>query len=136
MVSLSEKVINNINTWKGRARGVLATVSDAGVPNAVPVGAVIVKDPETILVGDNFFKKTAENVRRPDCLVAVTSWIETKGYQVKGTGNYVTDGSDYETMKQFIKAINPNLPAKGCLVIKVTEVFDVTPGPNAGEKIA
>jgi predicted pyridoxine 5'-phosphate oxidase superfamily flavin-nucleotide-binding protein len=38
-------------------------------------------------------------------------------------------------MKQFIKAINPNLPAKGCLVIKVTEVFDVAPGPHAGEKI-
>jgi hypothetical protein len=114
---------------------VLATVSDAGVPNVVPVGAVIVKDPETILIGDNFFKKTAENVRRPNCNVAVTSWIGVKGYQVKGTGNYVTDGPDYETMKQVIKAFNPNLPAKGCIVMKVTEVFDVAPGPNAGEKI-
>jgi predicted pyridoxine 5'-phosphate oxidase superfamily flavin-nucleotide-binding protein len=114
---------------------VLATVSDGGVPNVVPVGALIVKDPETILIGDNFFKKTAENVRRPNCHVAVTSWIDVKGYQVKGTGNYVTDGPDYETVKQFIRAINPNLPAKRCLVMKVTEVFDVTPGPNAGEKI-
>jgi predicted pyridoxine 5'-phosphate oxidase superfamily flavin-nucleotide-binding protein len=101
----------------------------------VPVGAVIVKDPETILIGDNFFKKTAENVRRPNCHVAVTSWIGVKGYQVKGTGNYVTDGSDYEMMKQFIREINPNRPAKGCIVMKVTEVFDVAPGPNAGEKI-
>ena len=131
MVALPEKVIENINTWKGRARAVLATVSDVGVPNVVPVGAVIVKDPETILIGDNFFKKTAENVRRPNCHVAVTSWIGVKGYQVKGTGNYVTDGSDYE----FIREINPNRPAKGCIVMKVTEVFDVAPGPNAGEKI-
>jgi predicted pyridoxine 5'-phosphate oxidase superfamily flavin-nucleotide-binding protein len=67
--------------------------------------------------------------------VAVTSWIGVKGYQVKGTGNYVTDGSDYEMMKQFIREINPNRPAKGCIVMKVTEVFDVAPGPNAGEKI-
>jgi predicted pyridoxine 5'-phosphate oxidase superfamily flavin-nucleotide-binding protein len=136
MVALPEKVIENIHTLKGQARAVLATVSDAGVPNVVPVGAVIVKDPETILIGDNFFKKTAENMRRPNCNVAVTSWIGVKGYQVKGTGNYVTDGPDYETMKQAIKAFNPNLPVKGCLVMKVTEVFDVAPGPSAGEKIA
>jgi hypothetical protein len=135
MVALPEKVIENINTQKGYARAVLATVSDAGVPNVVPVGAVMVKDPETILIGDNFFKKTLENVRRPNCLVAVASWIDTKGFQVKGTGNYATDGPDYETMKQAIKAYNPNLPAKGCLVIKVTEAFDVAPGPHAGEKI-
>ena len=135
MVALPEKVIENFNTWKGRARAVFATVSDAGVPNVVPVGALMVKDPGTILISDNFFKKTAENVRRPNCHVAVTSWIGREGYQVKGTGNYVTDGPDYEMMKQFIKAINPNLPAKGCLVMKVTEVFDVAPGPSAGEKI-
>jgi predicted pyridoxine 5'-phosphate oxidase superfamily flavin-nucleotide-binding protein len=135
MVALPEKVIENFNTLKGYARAVLATVSDAGVPNVVPVGALMVKDPETILIGDNFFKKTAENVRRPNCHVAVTSWIDREGYQVKGTGNYVTDGPDYEMMKQYIKAINEILPAKGCLVMKVTEVFDVAPGPSAGEKI-
>lgn len=132
MVALPEKVIENIKAMK---TVVVATVSDAGVPNAVPVASIMVKDPETILIGDNFFKKTAENARRPNCCVVVTSWVGTEGYQVKGIGNYVTNGSDYETMKQFIKAMNPNLPAKGCIVMKVTDVFNVAPGPNAGEKI-
>jgi predicted pyridoxine 5'-phosphate oxidase superfamily flavin-nucleotide-binding protein len=81
MVALPEKVIENINTWKGRARGVLATVSDAGVPNVVPVGAVMVKDPETILIGDNFFKKTAENVMRPNCRALATRQLLTVASQ-------------------------------------------------------
>jgi len=132
MITLPEKVIENIKAMK---TVVVATVSDVGVPNAVPVAAIVVKDSETILIGDNFFKKTAENVRRPNCYVAVTSWVGSKGYQVKGIGNYVTDGPDYETVKQAIKAIDPNLPAKGCIVMKVTDVFDVAPGPNAGEKV-
>ena len=137
MVAMPEKVIENIRGqgMKEMHVVVVTTVSDAGVPNAVPVGSIVVRDPETILIGDNWFKKTAENVRRPNCNVAVTSWIGREGYQVKGTGNYVTDGPDYETIKQVIKAINPNLPAKGCIVMKVTDVYDVAPGPGAGEKI-
>ncbi len=138
MVAMPEKVIENIRGqgMKEMHVVVVTTVSDAGVPNAVPVGSIVVRDPETILIGDNWFKKTAENAKKANCNVAVTSWIGREGYQVKGTGNYVTDGPDYETIKQGIKAFNPNLPAKGCIVMKVTEVFDVAPGPNAGEKIA
>lgn len=59
-----------------------------------------------------------------------------EGYQVKGKGVYMTKGPDYETMKQVIKSMNQNLPAKGCIVMKVTDVYDMTPGPNAGNKIA
>jgi predicted pyridoxine 5'-phosphate oxidase superfamily flavin-nucleotide-binding protein len=133
MVAMPEKVIENIRAMN---TVVVTTVSDAGVPNAVPVASIVVRDPETILIGDNFFKKTAENAKKANCNVAVTSWIGREGYQVKGTGNYVTDGPDYETIKQVIKAMNPNLPAKGSIVMKVTDVFDVAPGPNAGNKIA
>ena len=132
MVTMPEKVMENIKAMKTVA---VATADDAGMPNAVPVASIVIKDPQTILIGDNFFKKTAENAKKPNCYVAVTSWVGTEGYQVKGTGNYVTDGPDYKTIKQAIKAMNPNLPAKGCIVMRVTDVFDVAPGPNAGEKI-
>jgi hypothetical protein len=132
MVAMPEKVIENIKAMK---TVVVATANDAGVPNAVPVASILVSNPETILIGDNFFKKTAENAKKANCNVVVTSWVGREGYQVKGTGNYVTDGPEYEAIKQAIKAMNPNLPAKGCIVMKVAEVFDVAPGPNAGNKI-
>jgi hypothetical protein len=132
MVTMPEKVMENIKAMK---TVVVATVDDAGMPNAVPVASIAIKDPQTILIGDNFFKKTAENAKKSNCYVVVTSWVGAEGYQVKGTGNYVTEGSDYETIKRAIKAMNPNLPAKGCIVMNVTGVYDVAPGPNAGKKI-
>jgi predicted pyridoxine 5'-phosphate oxidase superfamily flavin-nucleotide-binding protein len=132
MVAMPEKVMENIKAMKVV---VVATVDDKGVSNAVPVGSIVIKDPETILIGDNFFKKTAENAKKPNFNVGVTSWVGMEGYQVKGQGTYVTEGPDYETIKQAIKSMNPNLPAKGCIVMKVTDVFDVAPGPNAGNKI-
>lgn len=60
MTNLPEKVVNNINAVK---TVVFATVSDAGIPNVVPNQFTIVKDPETILVGDNFWHKTADNLK-------------------------------------------------------------------------
>src|SRR3974390_1208811 len=114
MVTMPEKVMANIKAMK---TVVVATADEAGMPNAVPVASIAIKDPQTILIGDPFFKKTAENAKKPNCYVVVTSWIGTEGYQVKGTGNYVTEGPDYETIKQAIKASNPNLLATGCIVM-------------------
>jgi len=132
MVTMPEKVMENIKAMK---TVVVATADDAGMPNAVPVASIVIRDPQTILIGDNFFKKTAKNAKKPNCYVVVTSWVGAEGYQVKGTGNYVTEGPDYATMKQAIKAANPNLPAKGCIVMSVTDVYNVAPGPNAGKRI-
>ncbi|MGZ4891414.1 MAG: pyridoxamine 5'-phosphate oxidase family protein, partial [Halobacteriota archaeon] len=87
MTNLPEKVVNNISAVK---TVVFATVSDAGIPNVVPNQFTIVKDPETILVGDNFWHKTADNLKRPNSNVALTSWEGYEGYQLKGTANYVT----------------------------------------------
>ena len=133
MTNLPEKVVNNINAVK---TVVFATVSDAGIPNVIPNQFFIVKDPETILVGDNFWHKTADNLTRPNCNVALTSWEGYEGYQLKAIANYVTEGPDYEMMKQKIKSRNEKLPAKGCAILKVTEVYDLAPGPNAGKRIA
>ncbi len=141
MANMPEKVIQNIKEMKTVA---FVTVGDDGRPNVVPVQNMIVKDPETILIGDNFFKKTAANLRQPDRKVAICSWVEREGevakgvlkregYQVKGIANYSTEGPDYEAMKN---AMSEKLPRKGCVTVKVTEVYDISPGANAGSQIA
>ncbi len=129
MANLPEKVIENIKTMKTIP---FVTVDDDGRPNVVPIQNIVIKDPETILIGDNFFKKTAVNLQQPDRSVAICSWVGLEGYQVKGVANYSTEGPDFETMK---KAMSEKLPRKGCVTIKVTEVYDVKPGPNAGSQI-
>jgi uncharacterized protein len=131
MTNLPEEVINNINAVK---TVVFTSVSDAGVPNAVPNQFIIIKDPETILIGDNNWQKTLDNLKKPNSNVALTSWEGYVGYQVKGVANYVTEGPDYEMMKQKIKSRNEKLPAKGCAIMTVTEVYDIAPGK--GKRIA
>jgi hypothetical protein len=49
------------------------------------------------------------------------------GYQVKGVANYVTEGPDYEMMKQKIKdRLHERGIAKGCAIMTVTEVYDIS----------
>ncbi len=130
MVDMPEKVIENIKTMK---TVVFVTVGEDGRPNAVPVQSLMIKDPGTILIGDNFFKKTAANLQKPKSNVAICSWVGREGYQVKGVADYTTEGPDYEAIKQ---TISEKLPRKGCVIMKVTAVYDCAPGPNAGSQIA
>ncbi len=131
MVNMPEQVMESINAADEVA---FATVDDNGQPNVIPVTFCKIKDPSTILLGDNFFKKTFANVQKPDSKVALCTWVRYKGYQVKGVANYTTEGPDYEAIKAMMK---DNMPRKGCVVIKVTEVYDLTPKPgSAGNKIA
>jgi predicted pyridoxine 5'-phosphate oxidase superfamily flavin-nucleotide-binding protein len=56
-------------------------------------------------------------------------------YQIKGDAEIVTSGEAYEEAKKLFYEKNPNLPAKGLFVIKVTEVFECMPGADAGKKL-
>lgn len=41
----------------------LATATKNGIPNVVPVGAKKVLDDETILISDQYFRKTLKNMK-------------------------------------------------------------------------
>ncbi|HYA60947.1 MAG TPA: pyridoxamine 5'-phosphate oxidase family protein [Candidatus Acidoferrum sp.] len=141
MVKMPEEVVENIKTYETQnireemKTAAFSTVDDRGVPNVVPVAFVIVKDAETILIGDNWFKKTAGNLKKQNSNVAVSIWDKKGGYQIKGYANYMINGSDYEMMKEKIKSVSEKLPAKGCVIIKVTEVYRILAGPTGGDKL-
>jgi predicted pyridoxine 5'-phosphate oxidase superfamily flavin-nucleotide-binding protein len=127
---------------KGR-RLVLGTASKDGTPNAVPVGFVRFADDETIVLVDNYFLKTRENLNQ-NPTIALTCWdLEEKdgktvtrdGYQLKGKVRVEDTGPLYERIKAEAKGINPNFPTRAIVLMKVNEVFEVKSGPNAGKKI-
>ena len=116
---------------------VLATASKDGVPNAVPVNMKKLLDDETILIADNFLKKTGNNIEiNPE--VAVTFWDKAEGYQAKGTASIETSGQLFEETAEWVagvaKKMNMPLKAKGAVKIKIQDIFLVSPGPKAGEK--
>jgi predicted pyridoxine 5'-phosphate oxidase superfamily flavin-nucleotide-binding protein len=120
---------------------VLGTADLKGVANVVPVGAVRILDDETILVSDQHFLKTLRNLKE-NPKVAMSFWEMDKGegYQIKGDATIHTEGKIYEETLEWIRdfgeKIGHPLKSKGAIVIKITEIYSVTPGSNAGQRIA
>ncbi len=111
-----------------------ATSSKAGVPNAVPIKALKLLDDETILVSDQYFAKTLKNLEE-NPHVAISFWSDKGGYQIKGTATVHKSGKIFDDDVAWVHELNPNLKPKGAVVIKVTDVYNVKPGPEAGKKI-
>ncbi len=114
----------------------VATASKSGVPNVVPVGMLIPKDDETIWVIDNFMDKTLNNVKE-NPIISFYAWDpeSQNSFQVKCSVTIKNSGADYEEAVKFAHSKKETLPAKNLFILKVTDIFYVTPGPNAGKKL-
>ena len=114
----------------------LATTSKAGVPNVVPIGAMFLIDDETLWVIDNFMKKTMNNVKEnPVATFDIWNPDGTMSYQVKCDVKYENSGADYEKAKDMMHQKRADLPAKGLLKLTFKEIYQVKPGPGAGDLI-
>jgi len=124
---------------------VLATATKDGVPNVVPVSVKKVIDDETVLISDQFLNKTLKNLKA-NPQVAITIWGKRKdgkgyeGYQIKGTVAIETSGQRFEEtakwVEQMSKALKLPFKSKGAVIVKIAEIYSVSPGPDAGKKVA
>ena len=120
---------------------VLGTADLKGVPNSVPIGAVKILDDATILISDQFFLKTLNNLRK-NPKVAISFWeTETgEGYQIKGEASIQTEGKIFEDTVEWIhnmgQELGHPLKSKGAIVVKITAIYSVTPGEKAGQEIS
>ena len=114
----------------------VATASKNGTPNVVPIGVVELVSDDTIWITDNFMHKSLENLA-VNPKIALYIWgPEIKGcFQIKGEASVKTSGKDFDAMKAKINALNPAMPARSLIIMKITEVFECQPGPNAGKKL-
>lgn len=113
-----------------------ATASKDGVPNVAPMSWIQIVGNDTIWIGDNYMRKTLANVAE-NPVGALYFWDQSdkRCFQVKGRVSVKTSGPAYETMKAKIKAKGQHYPAKGLLILEVTEIFRCSPGECAGEEI-
>jgi uncharacterized protein len=114
----------------------IATASKNAIPNVAPMATVQLVSEDTIWIGDNYMVKTLANIME-NPHIALYFWDPDKKrcFQIKGTVVVKTSGPDYEKIKAQIKAKGPHYPAKSLLILSITEVFECTPGPDAGKKI-
>ena len=132
MVKVTEDIKESL---KAVQLAFLATAAKDGTPNVVPIGAVKFLDDETLLISDQFFGKTLKNMEE-NPRIALSWWNKkTGGFQIKGDVTIHTDDEifkqDVEWMHSIMDTINP----KSAIVCKITSVYIVEAGPDAGKKI-
>ena len=125
MPALPEKVSTAWDKRKGPA--IFTTVAKDGMPNSIWVSCVVKYDEERLIVADNFFQKTRENIK--DRSKGALLWIteDNESYQAKGSIEYVTEGPMFERMKE---SFSEKLPRVAAAVIQVEEVY------SGAEKLA
>ena len=117
----------------------LASADKNGVPNVVPINFMKILDDETILASAVFMTKTFQNLEEnPVCAISI--WQGFNGYQFKGSVKIETSGQIFEETKTWTeeeaKKLGLPLKSKGAVVIKITDIFSISPGPDAGKKIS
>ncbi|MDR2422486.1 MAG: pyridoxamine 5'-phosphate oxidase family protein [Deltaproteobacteria bacterium] len=118
--------------------GWVATADLNGWANLAPKGTVQVLDEESLVFADLFSLKTRANLEKnPKVAVAVVDASSPAGYQFKGQAELHASGPIYEAVAKKLKEAMPDLPAPKYVVrIPVDEIYSLSPGPDAGAKIA
>jgi predicted pyridoxine 5'-phosphate oxidase superfamily flavin-nucleotide-binding protein len=133
MASLTEEMKAALATMKAFP---VATSSEEGWPNVVPIGFVELVDDETIWIADNFMKKTLANIKENPKMSVYVWGPETKGcFQIKGEVELKTEGPEFEKMQETVRSKMAMAPAKGLMILKIRDVYTCNPGPGAGDKL-
>ena len=113
----------------------LATASNDGIPNVVPIGFARPIDNGHILIADNYMKKTRKNIEENPNVAIVTKDAQKNPYQFKGTAEIFESGKIFDEVVEWAQNVMTKLNPKAAIVVKVTEIYSVQPGPEAGTKI-
>jgi hypothetical protein len=113
----------------------LATTSSEGIPNVVPIGFARPINNTSILIADNYMKKTRKNIEENPNVSIVTKDAQKNPYQFKGTAEIFESGKIFEEVVEWAQNVMTKLNPKAAIVVKVTDVYSVKPGPEAGKKV-
>ena len=131
------KVPENVKkAFDKQALVAVATSDKYSMPNVVPIFWKKVINNDTILFIDNFMKRTKNNILENENL-CVSFWNSKTevAYKLKGIAKYYIEGKIFELGKKFIQSKNPAKNPKGVIEFKIKEIFDISPGPDAGKSI-
>ncbi len=131
MAKVSDEIKESL---KGTKIVYLSTASKDGTPNVVPIGALKFLDDETLLISDQFFSKTLKNLQE-NPKIALAWWGEKGGFQIKATISIHTNDEIFRQNVEWVRSIKPMLNPKSAIVGKITGVYIVKSGPDAGKKI-
>lgn len=131
MVTLTDEIRESLAATK---LVFLATSSKDRTPNVVPVGAFRILDDATLLISDQYFNKTLANLKE-NPKASISWWGEKGGFQIKGTVTIHTNDEIFRQDVAWMKELRPQLKPKSAVIMKITDVYHIRPGTEAGKKI-
>lgn len=99
---------------------VLATVSPDGLPNVIYATCVALLGDDRVVIADNYFDKTRQNILRGGRGAVLFIGKDGKAYQLKGTLEYHRDGEIYASMKSWNP---PQHPGHAAVALCVQEIY-------------
>jgi uncharacterized protein len=113
-MKLPESIISAWESRKGPV--VLATTDSDGNPNIIYVTCVNLFGDDRIVIADNYFCKTRENLKAPGkgSLLFITD--EGKSYQLKGKLEYHKQGEIFDAMKSWNPSKHPGHAAAALVI--------------------
>lgn len=131
MIKVTDEIKNSLKSTK---IAFLSTAAKDGSPNVVPIGAFKFLDDETLLISDQFFNKTLKNLQE-NPKIALAWWGNQGGFQIKADITIHTDDEIFRQNVEWVQSIKESLQPKSAIVGKITGVYIVKSGPEAGKKI-
>ncbi len=99
---------------------VFTTVNKDGIPNSIYVAIIFFYDENTIVIADNKFNKTNENIASGSAASILFITDEYAAYQIKGSIKCYENGPIYDAMK---KANKEGYPGYKAVAINIEEVY-------------
>ncbi len=105
----------------------LGTVDRDNRPNVIAVACCKVVSDNQVLITDNFFNKTQQNLSTNQN-ISLAFWdpvdgSNNQGYQLKGTAQYLTTGEWKQRIDQ--DPDNAGLAHKAAVLVTITEIWDL-----------
>jgi uncharacterized protein len=102
----------------------IATASPEGDPNLIYITYVKALDGDTLVVADNKFNKTRQNLdSNPKMSVVVLDPDTRKAYQIKCKANCFTEGAKHQEVVDWVHVNHPQLNPKAAFYLDVEEVY-------------
>ena len=110
-----------IDAWENKeSRLIFSTVDADGTPNSIWVLCVKMLDDQRILIANNFFNKTLENINNNSRGALLMIAPEREAYQIKGTVEYYTEGEVFDDMKAWL---DPKFAGVGATILNIESIY-------------
>ncbi len=98
----------------------VATSASTGMPNVVYVRYLKVIDDSTVLIADNYFDKTRDNILSNGRITFVVMKEDKGSFQLKGSAKWVTEGPMFDEMRKWVPEKYPRVAA---VVMTVEQIY-------------